>query len=64
MSKTPDPRVPRPDDPCGYRWGSFGRSMGFHEGYGWIRTTTDPDCPEHGVEAEKARAIRNGWTTP
>jgi hypothetical protein len=27
-------------------------------GHGWIRTTTAPDCPEHGDEAEKARAVR------
>lgn len=60
-SKTPDPRVPRPDDPCGYRWGGFGRLDGIDMGDGWIRTSTDPACPEHGIEAEKARAIRNGW---
>jgi hypothetical protein len=64
MSKAPDPRVPRPDDPCGYRWGDFGQLYGISMGYGWIRTTTDPACPQHGTRAEKARAarIKAMWT--
>jgi hypothetical protein len=54
-------RVVPPGCPCDRRWGHFGLLYGISMGHGWIRTSTDPDCPEHGIEAERARAIRNGW---
>lgn len=61
------PSSPQPDCGCPYRWGNHGRLYGISMGEGWIRTDTNPECPEHGVEADAAREVRRlegeakGW---
>jgi hypothetical protein len=39
---------------CDHGWRHQGRLYATDMGYGWSRTTTHPDCPNHGV-AEQAR---------
>lgn len=36
------------DCPCEYEWESLRRLYGVDCGKGWVRITTEPDCPEHG----------------
>ncbi len=43
---------------CQYAWRSMGRLHGIGMGKGWVRITTHPNCPEHGIEAEAARRAR------
>jgi hypothetical protein len=40
------------DCPCLYAWKSLGILYGMSMGDGWVRMTTDPDCPEHGAGAQ------------
>lgn len=35
---------------CRYEW----KSLGLHEGHGWVRMNTENACLEHGPEAVKA----------
>lgn len=37
-----------PDCPCAYAWRGLGTLYGVSMGHGWVRQTTDPDCPHHG----------------
>lgn len=41
---------------CEHAWKSLGRLYGVSMGKGWVRLTTDPDCPHHGT----ARLARRG----
>ena len=33
---------------CRWKWKGLGRVDGMSTGKGWVRMSTDPDCPEHG----------------
>ena len=33
---------------CDHAWKSLGRLERVNMGKGWVRTNTDPDCPNHG----------------
>jgi hypothetical protein len=44
--------------PCEYAWKSLGRLYGVSFGKGWVRLTTEPDCPHHGA----ARLSGHGCT--
>lgn len=46
------------DCPCQLEWRSLGRLHGVSMGMGWVRTSTEPECPHHGVEAERRRQAR------
>jgi hypothetical protein len=39
--------------PCEYAYKSLGQGYG----KGWVRLTTEPDCPHHGT----ARLAGHGW---
>ena len=34
---------------CRFEYRSLGRLHGSSMGKGWVRMTTEPDCPEHGA---------------
>jgi hypothetical protein len=34
---------------CEYEYKGLGREYGVSYGKGWVRLTTEPDCPHHGV---------------
>ena len=39
------------DCPCEYGWREcIGILYGQNQGPGWVRITTDPDCPHHGKD--------------
>lgn len=42
---------------CDYAFKSLGRLYGVSMGKGWVRLTTEPDCPHHGA----ARLPGHGW---
>lgn len=35
--------------PCRYEWKGLGVLHGVNMGKGWVRMTTEPSCPHHGV---------------
>lgn len=37
---------------CRHAWGNLGRLYRVNMGKGWVRTSTDPACPNHGRAAE------------
>lgn len=41
---------------CDYAFKGLGRLYGVSMGKGWVRLTTEPDCPHHGT----ARLARRG----
>lgn len=43
---------------CEHSMESLGIVDRINMGKGWVRTTTHPDCPEHGTAAERARRAR------
>jgi hypothetical protein len=36
------------DCPCASEWQSLGTLYRMSMGKGWVRVTTEPDCPHHG----------------
>lgn len=38
------------DCPCAFDWQSIGILHGVSMGKGWVRVTTEPDCPHHGTK--------------
>lgn len=49
---------------CRHERKGLGRLYGVSMGDGWVRVDTVRTCPHHGIEAERARAERNGWVCP
>jgi hypothetical protein len=48
------------DCTCAHEWRKCtGRLYGISTGPGWVRTSTEPECPQHGTVAEEQRRIRN-----
>lgn len=43
------------DCPCAFEWQGIGILHGVSMGKGWIRVTTEPGCPRHGVAAPPPR---------
>jgi hypothetical protein len=46
------------DCTCEFAWESLGRLYNVDMGKGWIRTTTEKECPHHGEKAEKGKMKR------
>lgn len=44
-----------PDRPCicKHKWLPGGRLHGVNMGHDWFRTTTEPECWHHGIEAQE-----------
>ena len=41
------------DCKCEHSWKSLGRLHGVSCGKGWVRMTTNPECPHHGKDVKK-----------
>lgn len=44
--------------PCKHARKPIGLLYGISMGDGWVRLTTEPDCPHHGVQTPIRRAVR------
>lgn len=42
------------DCTCRLEWKSLGRLDRINMGKGWVRMTTEPECPDHGTKAQAA----------
>lgn len=51
------------DCTCSHAFKGLGILHGVSMGKGWVRMTTEPECPHHGTEAVRAWEIKNYGTS-